>query len=121
VVGGKLVPGSLSMIGPEAERDLAQVSADWAFIGAAAIDIDGGFTSADPYEAQVKRAMIRAAQRTVIVADHTKFGARRFASFARADDIDHVITTVQCPPEVRSWLSAAGVHLTLCAPHSEGH
>ncbi len=121
VVGGKLVPGSLSMIGPEAERDLAQISADWAFIGAAAIDIDGGFTSADPYEAQVKRAMIKAAQRTVIVADHTKFGTRRFASFARAEDIDHVITTAQCPTEVRAWLAGVGVRVTLCAPHPEGH
>jgi DeoR/GlpR family transcriptional regulator of sugar metabolism len=120
VVGGKLVPGSLSMIGPEAERDLTQISADWAFIGAAAIDIDGGFTSADPYEAQVKRAMIKAAQRAVVVADHTKFGSRRFASFARAEDIDHVITTAQCPAEARSWLEGMGVRITLCIPSSEG-
>jgi DeoR/GlpR family transcriptional regulator of sugar metabolism len=116
VVGGKLVPGSLSMIGPGAERDLAQISADWAFIGAAAVDVDGGFTSADPYEAQVKRAMIRAARNAVIVVDATKFGTRRFATFARAGDIAHVVTTTACPADVRAWLEEAGVGLTLCDP-----
>jgi hypothetical protein len=116
VVGGKLVPGSLSMIGPGAERDLAQISADWAFIGAAAVDVHGGFTSADPYEAQVKRAMIRAARNAVIVADATKFGTRRFSTFARADDIAHVVTTTDCPEDVRAWLDGAGVGLTLCEP-----
>jgi DeoR/GlpR family transcriptional regulator of sugar metabolism len=121
VVGGKVAPGSLSMIGPAAERDLAQMSADWAFLGAAAIDVNSGFTSADPYEAQVKRAMIKAARRTAILADHTKFGTRRFASFARAEDIAHVITTAACPPEIRSWLETAGVNLTLCAPETEGN
>ncbi|MDQ3560866.1 MAG: DeoR/GlpR family DNA-binding transcription regulator [Pseudomonadota bacterium] len=119
VIGGKLVPGSLSMIGPQAERDLAKISADWAFIGAAAISVDSGFTSADPYEAEVKRAMIRVARRTVVVADHTKFGARRFASFARAEDIDCLVTTSGCPEEVPPWLEAAGVTLLLCDPLPE--
>jgi DeoR/GlpR family transcriptional regulator of sugar metabolism len=115
VIGGRLVPGSLSMIGPQAERDLAGISADWAFIGAAAVDIGSGFTSADPYEAQVKGAMIRAARRTVIVADHTKFGTRRFASFAQPQNIAHLITTDLCPPEAQNWLADAGVNVTLCA------
>jgi DeoR/GlpR family transcriptional regulator of sugar metabolism len=64
--------------------------------------------------------MIKAAHRSAIVADHTKFGTRRLASFARAEDVDHVITTAQCPPEVRSWLEGVGVRLTLCIPSSEG-
>jgi DeoR/GlpR family transcriptional regulator of sugar metabolism len=115
VVGGKLVAASLSMTGPGAERDLAQFSADWAFVGAAAVDIDGGFTSADPYEAQVKRAMIRAARRSAIVVDPTKFGTRRFATFARAEDIALVVTTA-CPPEIRTWFEGAGVGIILCDP-----
>jgi DeoR/GlpR family transcriptional regulator of sugar metabolism len=120
VIGGKLVPGSLSMIGPGAERDLALLSADWAFIGAAAVDLERGFTSADPYEAEVKRAMIRSARHRVIVVDSTKFGMRRFATFARAQDISHVVTTTDCPPEVRSWLDATGVQLITCEPLAQG-
>jgi DeoR/GlpR family transcriptional regulator of sugar metabolism len=114
VIGGRLVVGSLSMIGPQAERDLACIRADWAFLGAAAIEVGGAFTSADPYEAAVKQAMIGAAQRTVVLADATKFGTRRLATFARADDIDIVITTTNRPPEVKPWLDAAGASLILC-------
>jgi DeoR/GlpR family transcriptional regulator of sugar metabolism len=114
VIGGRLVAGSLSMIGPQAERDLAGMRADWAFLGAAAIEVGGALTSADPYEAAVKQAMIGAAQRTVILADATKFGTRRLATFALAEDIDFLVTTANCPPEVKPWLDAAGASLLLC-------
>ena len=115
VIGGKLVATSLSMIGPKAQRDLQPVRADWAFLGAAAIDAAGGFTSADAYEAEVKRAMIRAARKVAIVADHTKFDSRRFASFAEAGDIDVVFTTPGVPPAARRWLTRSGVEVVLCA------
>lgn len=120
VIGGRLVNASLSMIGAKAQRDLRPVRADWAFIGAAAIDITGGFTSADPYEAEVKRAMIRAAQQVAIVADHTKFGSRRFASFADAADIDYVFTTGGLPRPARRWLEDAGVKVVLCDAAAPG-
>jgi len=111
VVGGRLVPDSLSLIGPQAERELAGMNADWAFLGAAAIEIGGAFTSADPYEAEVKRAMMRAARRTVVLADATKFGARRFAAFARPDDIAYLITAPGCPPGGQAWVEGAGAKL----------
>src|SRR5207248_999861 len=116
VIGGKLVNASLSMIGPKAQRDLAPVRADWAFLGAAAIDVDGGFTSADPYEAEVKRAMIRAARNVGIVADHTKFDSRRFVSFADASDIDYVFTNAALDRPVRRWLENADVKIVVCNP-----
>lgn len=114
VVGGKLVPQSLSLIGAQAHRDLSKVQADWAFLGAAAIHAGSGFTSADPYEAEVKRAMIRAARRTAIVADHTKFDTRRFATFAEAGDVQFLFTTPGLPVAARHWLEQAGVEVIIC-------
>ena len=114
VIGGKLVLESKSLVGPQAERDLSQISADWAFLGAAAIDRDGGFTSADPYEAEVKRAMIRAAKRVAVLVDHTKFDTRRFASFAKPADIHLLVTTAGIPDAMRRWLKQASVQLIVC-------
>lgn len=114
VVGGKLVPQSMSLIGVQAHRDLAKVQADWAFLGAAAIHTGSGFTSADPYEAEVKRAMIRAARQVAIVADHTKFEARRFATFAEAEDVHYLFTTPGLAPAARRWLEQAGVRVVIC-------
>jgi DeoR/GlpR family transcriptional regulator of sugar metabolism len=120
VIGGRLVNASLTTIGPKAQRDLAPVRADWAFLGAAAIDVTGGFTSADPYEAEIKRAMIRAARSIAIVADHTKFDSRRFASFAEARDIHYVFTTAGLTAEVRRWLQAADVRIVICDAPAAG-
>jgi DeoR/GlpR family transcriptional regulator of sugar metabolism len=114
VIGGRLVPGSLSMIGPQAQRDLSQVSADWAFLGAAAVDAERGFTSADPYEAEVKRALIAAARETVILADGAKFGSRRFATFASAGEVARLLTTADAPAEAVALLESAGTAVTLC-------
>jgi DeoR family transcriptional regulator, aga operon transcriptional repressor len=118
VVGGKLVPQSMSLIGAQAHRDLAKVHADWAFLGAAAIHAGSGFTSADPYEAEVKRAMIRAARRVAIVADATKFDARCFATFAEARDVHYLFTTPGMPAAARRWLEKAGVKVVTCGARS---
>jgi DeoR/GlpR family transcriptional regulator of sugar metabolism len=114
VVGGQLVPQSMSLIGAQAHRDLAKVHADWAFLGAAAVHAGSGFTSADPYEAEVKRAMIRAARQVAIVADHTKFDARRFATFAEAGDVQFLFTTPGIPAAARRWLEKAKVKVVEC-------
>lgn len=114
VVGGQLVPRSMSLIGAQAHRDLSKVRADWAFLGAAAVHSGSGFTSADPYEAEVKRAMIRGAQQVAIVADHTKFEARRFAIFAEAADVHFLFTTPGMPAAARRWLAKARVKVVEC-------
>ncbi len=113
VVGGKLVPGSLSMIGPGAERDLAQISADWAFIGAAAVDVAGGFTSADPYEAQVKRAMIRAARQVILLADSSKWGRTGFYKVAPFTAVHTIVSDTNLPPESRRVIERLGIELIL--------
>ena len=64
--------------------------------------------------------MIRAARRTVVVADPSKFGARRFAAFARPENISHLVTTADCPPAVRLWLEGGGAALVLCEPVEPG-
>jgi len=116
VIGGKLVSESMSLVGPQAQRDLADLNADWAFIGAAAIDRNGSFSSADLYEAEVKRAMIRAAERVAIVADATKFGFRRFVSFAGPADIQWLLTTPGAPQAGLDDFAGSDVTVVICEP-----
>lgn len=114
VIGGRLVAGSLSMVGPQARRDLAGLSADWAFLGAAAIGPDGDFASADPEEAEVKQAMIRAARSAAIVADHTKFSRRGFVAFAAARDVHALFTTAGAPAARLDAMRKAGLTVEIC-------
>jgi DeoR/GlpR family transcriptional regulator of sugar metabolism len=115
VIGGKLVTGSLSMVGPQARRDLAGITADWAFLGAAAIGVGGDFASADPEEAEVKQSMIRAARAAAIVADHTKFAARGFVAFAAAREVQMLFTTPGAPAGRLRAMRKASVTVEICS------
>jgi DeoR family fructose operon transcriptional repressor len=114
VIGGKLVPSSVSMVGPPARRELATISADWAFLGAAAIGEAGDFASADPEEAEIKRAMIRAARSVAVVADRSKFAARALMSFAAPRDIGYLFTSGGAPAKALRILRRAGVAVEVC-------
>ncbi len=48
--------------------------ADVCFLGTNALTVEHGLTTPDLAEAAVKRSLISSARRTVVLADHTKFG-----------------------------------------------
>ena len=59
-----------------------------------------GLTTPDMAEANVKRAMMRSARRSVVLADHTKFDSQHFASFASLSEVDVLITDYATPTHV---------------------
>ncbi|HVL70540.1 MAG TPA: DeoR/GlpR family DNA-binding transcription regulator [Beijerinckiaceae bacterium] len=119
VIGGKLVTGSMSLVGPQAQRDLARIAADWAFLGAAAMSARSGFLSADPYEAEVKQAMMRAAKTVAVVADASKFEKRGLVSFAKPESAHVLFTSAGAPEDGLAALRAAGVEIAVCPPSPE--
>jgi DeoR/GlpR family transcriptional regulator of sugar metabolism len=109
LLGGKLIARSMSLVGPQAEREVAGLTADWAFLGTQAINLRTGFSSADIYEAQVKRAMIHAARRVAVVADHTKVSKNGLATFAAPADVDDLFTSGEFPKSLTRSFVKAGV------------
>jgi DeoR/GlpR family transcriptional regulator of sugar metabolism len=93
VIGGELSPPSMSLVGLNAIRDLRDAAVDIAFLGAAGVTPRQEFTSADPVESELKRAMMAIARRVVVVADGTKLHTSGFSTFANAQDVDLFITT----------------------------
>ncbi len=82
--------------------------ADVAFMGTNGISVERGLTTPDIAEAGVKRALIDAARRTVVLADATKFGREDFARVAPLSDIDTVITDVGLDVELAEDIENAG-------------
>jgi DeoR/GlpR family transcriptional regulator of sugar metabolism len=82
-------------IGTEAEKFLTGICADIAFIGASAVDLKSGVTSPTMEKAIIKKRMIEAADYTVLVADHTKFGKKNFAKICALEELDLIITDNQ--------------------------
>ena len=99
LLGGRLRSSTLACVDQWALNALAGIYADVAIVGTNGIDAVRGLTTPDMAEAAVKRAMLRAARRTVVLADHTKFGADHFAQFASMSDIHVLITDPDTPAE----------------------
>jgi DeoR family fructose operon transcriptional repressor len=51
-----------------------------------------GLTTPDVAEAEVKRAMIHAGARVVLLADSSKVGQRHFVRFGDLDQVDVLVT-----------------------------
>lgn len=92
VSGGELLGSVYTLIGDHAVRFMSHYSADWAFLGADAIEPAAGITNNNTLEVPIKRALISAAAHTVVVADHAKFGRRALAKVAALDEVDTIVT-----------------------------
>ncbi len=92
VTGGELLGSVFTLVGDHAVRFMSSYSADWTFLGADAIDPRAGVTNTNTLEVPIKRALIEAGTRTVLVADHSKFGHRALAKVTAVEDIDTLIT-----------------------------
>ncbi|WP_274650806.1 DeoR/GlpR family DNA-binding transcription regulator [Paenibacillus humicola] len=114
LLGGKLVKKSMSLVGPQAVDELNKYSAHYTFLGTSGITLGKGFTSSDLYEAEVKRAMVKAGSKIVVVADHSKFERQALVSFAGFKEVDIVITSDLADEGVLRAIRSFGVQVIVC-------
>ncbi|MEU6717147.1 DeoR/GlpR family DNA-binding transcription regulator [Nonomuraea sp. NPDC046802] len=108
MLGGRVRGKTLATVDDWALRPLAYLNVDVAFMATNGCSTAKGLTTPDPAEAAIKRAMVKAAQRSVLLADHTKFGNTYLATFAELSEIDVVITDTGLDPTLAADLAAAG-------------
>lgn len=108
LIGGTVRGRTLAAVGSWALRDLADIHADVAFLGTNGLTAEYGLTTPDLAEAAVKRALVAAAGRTVVLADHTKIGRAEFAQVAPLSAVETVITDSAIAPELADEIEAAG-------------
>ena len=79
-LGGSVRHSSLSVVGKAAERMLGECSFSKLFLGVDGVDIDmGSISTTDLREAELNRVMMERSQKTIVLADSSKFGKRGFA------------------------------------------
>ncbi|GAA3378942.1 DeoR/GlpR family DNA-binding transcription regulator [Streptomyces sannanensis] len=98
---------SAALVGTLADRTIGSLHVDLLILGAHGVSERAGLTSPHLAEAQTNRALIAAARRVAVVADHTKWGVIGLSSFARLDEIDWYVTDDGLPEEARSVLAGA--------------
>ncbi len=113
VLGGSMRHSSLSVIGKYAEQMLADFYCSKLFIGVDGIDLDFGITTTNMTEASLNRVMIQTAQKTIVLADSSKFGRRGFSKIADIEEIDHIITDSNINPKDAQRIEDLGIKLTI--------
>ncbi len=111
LLGGRVRGKTLATVDDWALRPLADMYVDVAFMGTNGCSVERGLTTPDPAEATVKRAMIAAARRVVLLADHTKVGNDYLARFGALTDLDVLITDSGLDDELAGDVEAAGVRV----------
>jgi DeoR family fructose operon transcriptional repressor len=113
LLGGRVRGKTLAAVDSWALDALTDTFVDIAFLGTNGISVERGLTTPDPAEAAVKRAMIGASRRSIVLADHSKIGADRLARFGELADVDVLITDAGADPLAADELSAAGPRVVL--------
>jgi len=108
LLGGVVRRRTLAAVGDWTRHNLADVFVDVAFLGINAITATRGLTTPDLGEAAVKRALVAAARRTVVLADHTKFGREDFAHVCDLEAIDTVVSDTALADEMAEEIEEAG-------------
>ncbi|WP_323134713.1 transcriptional repressor AgaR [Pontibacter kalidii] len=112
-LGGLLRKSSSSVTGPYAESILTDFSFSKLFLGVDGIDLEFGLTTTNVMEAHLNRQMIKVSQKTIVLADSTKFGRRGFGRICGFEDIDQIITDRGVPDYVVKALEAMGTKVTI--------
>ncbi len=113
LLGGIVRGRTLAAVGDWTKAQIAEVYADVAFMGTNSISVEHGLTTPDTVEASVKRALMDSARRTVVLADHTKFGREDFARVAPLSDVDTVITGTELDSELAEDIEKAGPRVVI--------
>lgn len=95
LLGGRIRPENMSIVGPLAERMIDDLWFDQLFLGASAVADDGWLSSYDADEARLNACMINRAQSAYILADGDKFGSRATYNVFCLSDAVKLITDRQ--------------------------
>ena len=115
VIGGTLRTGSATMWGEPGRGFLGTLKADLCLLGAHAIT-DTLVTESSLEGAEIKRALMGAARRTILLADSSKFKQRSFCAVCSMAELDEVITDDAIDADSLAALREAGVKVTLVTP-----
>lgn len=108
LVGGRVRGRTLAAVDTWALHALSEVYVDVAFMATNGVSVERGLTTPDPAEAAVKAAMMAAARRVVLLADHSKVGHDHFSRFGTLAQIDVLVTDSGLDERTAAELAAAG-------------
>jgi DeoR/GlpR family transcriptional regulator of sugar metabolism len=100
LTGGVRTPSD-ALVGPIASAAIRGLHVDLLFLGVHGMSVKAGFTTPNLPEAETDRALIDSAQRTVVVADSSKWGVVGIATIADLAAAHVLVTDDELPDDAR--------------------
>jgi DeoR/GlpR family transcriptional regulator of sugar metabolism len=113
MAGGVVRPTTYGATGRFAVAMLRDVHVDQAFMAIHSVSASAGLTYPGFEEADVKRAMIAAASKVVLLADHSKFGRQSLVKVAPLTAVHTIVTTPGIDPAEAEAIRAMGVEVII--------
>lgn len=111
--GGQFKAPTLSLSGERSAAFFEGLYAEKCFLATAAISFEAGLTYPSLADLYVKRAMIAASSRVVLVADSTKIGRTSFSSLGAVEIVHTLITDQAIRDEDRRAFEARGIEVLI--------
>ena len=111
VLGGVLRNNYLSLVGMLTEQALGQLRANLCFLSGSGIRPEGQVMDTTSIEVPVKRAMLAAADHTVLLADRTKFPGTGLLSVCGPEQISVLVTTRGADPATLAIFQSVGTEV----------
>lgn len=125
--GGTVDVESRSSSGPLAAATLESINLDICFLSTGTWDLEHGVTTPSTEKVVLKRAAMRAASTSVLLADSTKFGTFERFKVTSLEALDAVVTDSELASEQQDAVRELGVDLRIApvggleARHSPQH
>lgn len=113
IIGGEFRPATESLVGPIALEELSRFHVKYAFVGTDGYSLEAGLTTHLIEGAEIVKKMAMQADRTILVADSSKYGKRGFAHVLDINRIDEIITDSAINGDIISRLKQNGIKVEI--------
>jgi DeoR/GlpR family transcriptional regulator of sugar metabolism len=119
IIGGDIHARTGVTLGPYANEMLSKIYVRWAVLSVAGIN-ERGYYNSSRLLVETERAMMRAADGVIFVADSTKFGHSSVAHLCDLSEVRTHVVDNKISEDWRSRLVAAGVNLLIAGETDNG-
>lgn len=109
--GGRLKRGSLSLVGPSAEKTIRTFHVDYAVCSSKGIDIERGITDSNEKDSEMKQAIFDSAETKILVIDSSKFDKISLIKVCDVGNVDIIATDTQPGTNWVEYLKSRNIDL----------
>ena len=109
VLGGDVSRNNLVTIGKTSLDFLDSICLETAIMATTAFSLESGFTCGFQPEAEIKSAVIKKANKVILLLDSSKLGKSMPYRFAELKDIDYIVADKGFPKDIKEELEKQGI------------